>query len=140
MTAPDVRWKRRFQNYDRAFTLLREGLGGRSLDDFSELEREGLIQRFEFTFEPGWKLLKDYLEFSGVVLNPVTPREVIKAAFAAGLVTNGQLWIDMMLDRNRLSHTYDFSVFTDVLQALVSRYLTALDEVHDAFLARSVGP
>jgi nucleotidyltransferase substrate binding protein (TIGR01987 family) len=140
MTTADVRWKQRFQNYDRAFTVLRSGLGGRPIDDFSELEREGLVQRFEFTHELGWKLLKDYLEFDGVVLSPVTPREVIKAAFAVGLVKDGQTWIDMMLDRNRLSHPYDFAVFTDVLEAIVSRYLDALAGVHADFLARSVAP
>ena len=69
----DVRWKQRLQNFDRAFVLLRSGLESKELDAFTDLEREGLIQRFEYTYELGWKTLKDYLEDSGVVVSPVTP-------------------------------------------------------------------
>ena len=64
----DVRWQQRFQNFRRAFTLLREALENKNIDDYSDLEREGIIQRFEYTFELGWKTLKDYLEFNGVNL------------------------------------------------------------------------
>jgi nucleotidyltransferase substrate binding protein (TIGR01987 family) len=136
----DVRWKQRLQNFDRAFMLLRSALDSKPLDAFNELEREGLIQRFEYTYELAWKTLRDYLEENGITVNPVTPRNVIKEAFAAKIVTDGQAWIDMMLDRNRLSHTYDFNTFTSVLEAVVKRYFPALDALHEWFLARSVEP
>ncbi|HEY4119997.1 MAG TPA: nucleotidyltransferase substrate binding protein [Byssovorax sp.] len=140
MPNPDIRWKQRFQNFDRAFVLLRDGLASKPLVEFSDLEREGLIQRFEFTFELAWKVLKDFLEESGVVITPVTPREVLKSAFTARLVDDGQVWIDMMLDRTRLSHVYSFEVFTSVLEEVGRRYLPALDLLHDAFFARSLAP
>lgn len=136
----DVRWKQRFQNFDRAFLLLRSALAGRDPLSFSDLEREGLAQRFEFTFELAWKTLKDYLEDGGLVIEPITPRNVIKEAFAAKLITDGQAWIDMMLDRNRLSHVYDETALVEVLQTLVSRYLPVLEALHNYLLARTGSP
>lgn len=127
----DIRWKQRFQNFDRAFTLLNNALANRDWESFSDLEQEGLIQRFEYSYELAWKTLKDYLENSGVIISPVTPRNVIKEAFSAKIIDEGQVWIDMMLHRNLLSHTYDFSKFKEVLDALSRRYLSALSSLHD---------
>jgi nucleotidyltransferase substrate binding protein (TIGR01987 family) len=131
--ATDVRWKQRFDNFDRAFILLRE-VRERGVASLSQLEKEGAIQRFEFAFELAWKTLKDYLEEQGVVLEPVTPRNVIKEAFAAKLLDDRQVWIDMMLHRNLLSHTYDFKTFETVLDAVEHRYFPALDRLHEFFL------
>ena len=78
----DVRWRQRFQNYDRAVRLLREPFE-RDVATLSALEREGTIQRFEVALELGWKTMKDYLEHEGRTLLPVTPRNVVKEAFAA---------------------------------------------------------
>ncbi len=133
----DIRWKQRFDNFDRAFVLLRE-VCDRGVDSLSQLEKEGAIQRFEVAFELAWKTLKDYLEDSGVVVNPLTPRNVIKEAFAAKLLEDAQVWIDMMLHRNLLSHTYDIKVFEAVLQTVAERYFSAFDRLHEFFLSRSV--
>ena len=97
----DIRWKQRFDNFDRAFVLLRE-VYERKLDSLSRLEKEGAIQRFKVAFELAWKTINDYLEESGVVVNPVTPRNVIKEAFTARLLDDADVWIDMMLHRNLL--------------------------------------
>lgn len=131
----DIRWKQRFDNFDRAFVLLREALE-HGLAALSQLEKEGTIQRFEIAFELAWKTMKDYLEENGLVVNPATPRNIIKEAFAAKLFDDGQVWIDMMLHRNLLSHTYDIKVFEEVLQAVAQRYLPALDRLHELLLAR----
>jgi nucleotidyltransferase substrate binding protein (TIGR01987 family) len=133
---PDIRWKQRFQSFDRALALLREAVehGPASLN---QLEKEGAIQRFEYTLELAWKAAKDFLEESGVVLDPVTPREVIKQAFAAKVLNDGQVWIDMLNHRNLLSHTYDITVFEKAVEALVARYLPAIEELHEYFLAQS---
>jgi nucleotidyltransferase substrate binding protein (TIGR01987 family) len=135
-SSKDIRWKQRFQNFDRAFILLRSAFDDRQLEDFSELEQEGIIQRFEFTFELAWKTIKDYLENSGIVFSPATPRNVIKEAFSLGILSDGQLWIDMMLHRNALSHNYDFSKFKTALEAIVSKYLKAFEELHEWFMER----
>jgi nucleotidyltransferase substrate binding protein (TIGR01987 family) len=133
----DIRWKQRFDNFDRAFVLLRE-VCDRGVDSLSQLEKEGATQRFEVAFELAWKTLKDYLEESGVIVNPVTPRNVIKEAFTAKLLEDAQVWIDMMLHRNLLSHTYDSKVFEEVLRTVAERYFSAFDRLHEFFLVRNI--
>nr|VFJ97257.1 MAG: nucleotidyltransferase substrate binding protein, HI0074 family [Candidatus Kentron sp. LFY] len=73
-----------------------------------------------------------------MVVTPVFPRNVIKEAFKTGLIDDGQVWIDMMLDRNRLSHRYNSRIFNEVLHKLSERYFAAFDRLHDFFLNRSV--
>ncbi len=116
----DIRWKQRFHNYQKALGLLSGALKLKPLDDFSDLEKEGLAQRFEYTFELAWKTLKDYLESSGIVIDEVTPRNVIKMSFAANIITDGELWIEMMLARNSLSHIYDIKKLKQVLEELTA--------------------
>jgi len=135
----DIRWKQRFDNFDRAVVLLRE-VCDRGVDSLSQLEKEGAIHRFELAFELAWKTLKDYLEESGIVVNPATPRNVIKEAFAAKLLEDAQVWIDMMLHRNLLSHTYDSAVFETVLRTVVERYFSAFDRLHGFFLTKRMEP
>ena len=136
----DIRWIQRFPNFDRAFLLLRSALEERCLEQMSELEKEGLIQRFEYSYELAWKTMKDYLEEQGTIINPVTPRNVIKEAFSAQIIADGQVWVDMMLHRNLLAHTYDFSKFKEVLDAVVERYLDAQEQLHEWFLTRQMQP
>ncbi len=87
----DVRWKQRFQNFEKAFLFLSKATKRRSLDD---LQAAGLIQSFEFTFELAWKTLKDYLEMMGVSLP--YPRLVIKHAYKTELIEDGTLWLEML--------------------------------------------
>ena len=127
---PDIRWKQRFQNFDRAFGLLRVTLKD-GPDSLNQLEKEGVIQRFEFSFELAWKTLKDYMEHDGFVFATITPRQVIKDAFAAKILKDGQVWIDMLDHRNLLSHTYNLVKFEEAVNALHTRYLHAFDELHE---------
>jgi nucleotidyltransferase substrate binding protein (TIGR01987 family) len=124
--ALDIRWEQRFENFTRAAALLREPFE-RDVESLSALEKEGVIQRFEFAFELAWKTVKDYLEHEGSVLNPVTPRTVIKEAFAARILPDGQIWIDMLNHRNLLSHTYDVQTFEAGVLAIRDRYLPAME-------------
>jgi nucleotidyltransferase substrate binding protein (TIGR01987 family) len=133
---PDVRWKQRFQNFDRGFVLLREALE-REPESLSMLEKEGVIQRFEYTFELAWKTLKDYLEEDGLVITPITPRQVIKDAFAAKLISDGQAWVNMLDHRNLLSHTYDSAVFEQAVEAIAADYLPAMSKLHEFFVEKS---
>jgi len=133
---PDIRWKQRFKNFDRAVVLLREPFE-RGVTTLSNLEKEGTVQRFEFTLELAWKTLKDYLEHEGQVIDPVTPRNVIKEAFAARILRDGQVWIDMLDHRNLLSHTYDEAAFGTAVLAIRDRYQSAIEELHRWLLERS---
>lgn len=129
----DIRWKQRFQNFDRDFVLLRDAMeeGPGALN---QLEKEGVARRFQHCLQLAWKTLKDYLEENGLVFATATPRQVLKDAFAAGVVTDGQVWIDMLNHRNLLSHTYDLASFEAAVQAIHQRYLTAFGQVHEFLL------
>ncbi len=124
----DIRWKQRFENFERAFRLLNEAFE-KDTAEMSDLEKEGVIQRFEYTFELAWKTLKDYLIYSGVVLDQITPREVIKEAFAARIIKDGQVWMDMLEQRNLMSHTFDSETFEAVFSSISQHYRSALEQV-----------
>ena len=129
---PDIRWKQRFQNFDRACDLLQDALKTDPAN-LSLLEKEGVIQRFEYSFELVWKTVKDFLEAGGLIIAPVTPRQVLKDAFGAKVITDGQVWIDMLDHRNLLSHTYDSAVFEEAVDAIAERYLPAMLELQVFF-------
>ena len=97
------RFEERKDDLKKATNKLNEALIG----DASDLEIDGILHRFEFTFELAWKTMKDCLEEQGIVGKIGSPREIIKEAFSVGLIDNGEVWIDMMLSRNELSHLYD---------------------------------
>lgn len=129
MERPDIRWKQRFSNFERALGLLEEALadGPGRLND---LEKEGAVQRFEYTLELAWKTLKDFLEESGYRLEPVTPRAVVKQASEAGLLREGRVWMKMLELRNLLSHTYDQGIFEDAVATIGDDFLPALRAFH----------
>ncbi len=133
---PDIRWKQRFQNFERAYGLLREALA-HGPSALSALEKEGAVQRFEYSFELAWKTVKDFLEAGGMIFSPVTPRQVLKDAFAAKVIADGQVWIDMLDHRNLLSHTYDAAKFEKAVEAIAARYLPAMAELHRYFSERA---
>ncbi|MGO8839023.1 MAG: nucleotidyltransferase substrate binding protein [Limisphaerales bacterium] len=133
---PDIRWKQRFENYEKALLLLREAMA--DIESLSDLEKEGAVQRFEFTVELAWKTLKDYLEHSGVALAQITPKNVVKQAFSAKIIRDGQLWIDMLDCRNLMSHNYDEKILNQAVRKM-SGFLPALNELHD-FLKQRGAP
>lgn len=133
----DIRWKQRFQNFDRAFMLLRDALA-RGPEALNQLEKEGVIQRFEYCFELAWKTVKDYMEHSGVVFATVAPRQVLKEAFAAKIIADGQVWIDMLDHRNLLSHTYSEASFEHAVAAIHTRYLAGFDSLHEFLQGESL--
>lgn len=124
----DIRWQQRFESFQRALRLLRAAID-LGIEELSDLEKEGLVQRFETTLELGWKTLRDFLEFGGVTLATVSPKAVVKEAFAAKLILDGQLWIDMLNHRNLLSHTYDEEVFAEAVEQIEARYLAAFEHL-----------
>jgi nucleotidyltransferase substrate binding protein (TIGR01987 family) len=131
----DIRWEQRFQNFDRAVVLLREPFE-RDVATLSNLEKEGTARRFKFTLDLAWKTLEDYLGHEGQVIDPVTPRNVMKEAFAARILSDGQVWIDMLDHRNLLSHAYDEATFDTAVLAIRDRYLAAIEELHFWLLKR----
>lgn len=132
----EIRWKQRFQNFSRAYALLNSVLEENNIDDLSNLEQEGVIQRFEYTYELAWKTLKDYLEYNGANISEITARNVFKEAYSSGIIENADVFIDMMFSRNLLSHTYDFNKFRDILSKVKKDYLPVLSDLYLFFVDR----
>lgn len=130
----EIRWRYRFDNFSRAYTLLRQALEG-GVELLNDLEREGVTQRFEYTFELSWNVLKDRLEYDGVAITPVTPRQVIREAYQAKLIDDCETWMDMLTDRNLMSHTYDSERFEAVVRNIHSRYLAILDALYQRLIS-----
>ena len=118
----DIRWKQRFQNYEMAFFKLKEAM---EQENLNELERNGLIQIFEFTIDLSWKVMKDYLEEKGFVFKP-SPKDTLREAQRAGLIDFGQVLIDGLDIRNDLSHDYSGSKFEVSDEALRDEVYPAL--------------
>jgi len=133
MNNQDVRWQQRFANFQRAFLLLREAMEN-DMNRLSQLEKEGIIQRFEYTFELAWNVLKDKMENDGIILDQLSPRAVVRQAYAAKYIQDAEVWFKMIGDRNLMSHTYDFAKFEVVIESIAEQYLPMLEAWYSALL------
>lgn len=104
--ATDTRWIQRFSNYHKACGLLTQLTEERDFDSLSKLEVEGLVQRFEYTFELAWKVLQDILLFSGYEFAP-GPNGTLKTAFEAGFITDHDNWREMLKSRLHIKDLFD---------------------------------
>ena len=129
---PDVRWKQRFNNYINAFQSLSRAVELAEQRDLTELEEQGLLQGFEFTHELSWKVLKDYMEYQGTQ-NFIGSRDTTRRAFQLGLVSDGEVWMDMIQARNLTSHTYAQEVARLVAHDIVQRFYPAFEELAKTF-------
>lgn len=119
-----IRWKQRFQNLEHAFAQLQRGL---VITQPNEVEKQGIIQSFEFTFELAWKTMKDYLESQNVIVQ--FPRDTIKEAFHYQLITEGNVWMEMLEKRNQMAHTYDEAAAERALALIRESYAPALRQI-----------
>lgn len=102
-----IRFSQRFENYKNSLSVLEKSM---SIKKPSEIEKAGIVQIFEVTFELAWKLFKDYLKINGIVVN--SPRDAIKNAAQEGLIEDGRLYLKMLDDRNSSTHLYDEAMIT----------------------------
>lgn len=121
----DIRWKQRFQNFESVYQKLAEAS---DLKSYSEVERAGLIQFFEFAFELAWKTVKDYLESEGYLAK--SPKETLKQAFQIGLLPDGHTWMEALGDRNLLAHTYDEKTSLKVQKLIKEKYFPVLKDLY----------
>ena len=141
----DIRWKQRFQNFKRAFSLLRSAVESKNINEFSDLEQEGIIQRFEYTFELAWKTLKDYLEYSGVNLSEVTPRAAIKECAELNIFSEAEIdphiFMDMLSSKIALFHVCDFEQYLKNIKAINNKirknYLTEFKKEYIFLLSKA---
>lgn len=123
------RFEERRADLNNAVNRLEEALN----EDVTDLVIDGILHRFEFSFELSWKTMKDYLEFQGVVNKEGSPREIIKEAFAAGVIENGENWIKMMIARNSLAHLYDEETSREIYDDIKNCYILELKKLVEKF-------
>lgn len=121
MSEQDIRWQQRFDNFLKAFSLLEKAVLLHQESGLSELEEQGLIQRFEFTHELAWNVLKDYFEYQGNT-SITGSRDATREAFNKGLIDDGEGWMEMIKSRNQSSHTYNEDTAKEIVQNISEWY------------------
>lgn len=121
----DIRWKQRFQNYKKALATMKSAVELATSRELSDLEKQGLIQGFEFTFELAWNVMKDFLEEQGTN-NIFGSKNAVRHAFNKGLIEDGEIWMKMIEDRNLASHWYDEETAVKIYNKVVNIYYKQL--------------
>ena len=128
----DIRWLQRFQNYQKAFTQLTQAVDLSRQRALSKLEQQGLIQGFEYTHELAWNTLKDFLEARGAAAI-FGSRDTTRAAFTAGLIDQGEVWMQMIQSRNQSTHTYNEEMMTQIVTAVIQTYMAEFTKLQSKF-------
>jgi len=136
----DIRWEQRFSNYRKAVEKLRQAVKyikdkfeeedediNQAESVLDEVLKEGLIQRFEYTHELAWNVMKDYAEYQGDA-SIRGSRDATRAAFKMALVTNGEVWMDMIKSRNETSHTYNEETADEIFLKIIEEYFPAFEK------------
>ena len=119
MSEPNIK----INNFKNALSRLKEGIAKYNGTD--DLLRDGVIQRFEFTFELAWKTLKAVFEDEGLIgLN--SPKTVLREAFAAELIKEDELWLAMLNDRDSTAHIYNEHLAIEICHNIQEKYVIAL--------------
>lgn len=121
----DIRWHQRFINFNKAFKQLEKFM---QEEELNEMEEQGLIKSFEYTFELSWKTLQDLLKEKGYN-NIVGPRPVIEQSFQDGYIVDGKGWMRMYKSRNLTSHTYDEKTAEEIIEGIRKEYFNLLNSL-----------
>ena len=128
MILDDIRYKQRFENFEKSFLLLEQAL---DIEEPSIIEKAGIVQFFEITFELSWKLMKDYLSYIGYEVK--SPREAIKTSFSIEIIEDGEIWLNALADRNLTVHTYDETQADEIYRRIKFLYFKLLQELYLKF-------
>jgi nucleotidyltransferase substrate binding protein (TIGR01987 family) len=135
----DVRWRQRFSSFKKALRQLGEAVELRRQRSLTNLEKQGVIQAFEYTYELGWNTLKDYLAYQGIV-DVVGARDTIRQAFRRELIKDSEGWMEMLADRNLTAHTYNESTADEIVRKVCDRHYGTLAELREKMAANEVVP
>ena len=124
----DIRWQQRFVNFNKAFSQLSRFMQAEK--KLNEMEEQGLIKAFEYTYELSWKTLQDLLKDKGYI-DIVGPKPVIEQSFQDGYLTDGTGWMRMHLSRNLTSHTYDAETAAEIIDKIRTEYFFLLNCLKD---------
>lgn len=126
MNNPDIRWKQRLNNFQSALKQLEEAVAIAQKRTLSDLEKQGVIQAFEFTHELAWNVLKDYFEYQGNT-GITGSRDASREAFQKGLIADGNVWMEMIISRNKSSHTYNKAIADEIVQKIQTDYFACFN-------------
>jgi len=130
MDNKDIRWEQRFDNYTKALKQLENAVELSKERKLTVLEKQGLIQAFEFTHELAWKSLKDFLNYKGNS-EIYGSKDATREAFQYGLIEEGGIWMDMILSRNSTSHTYNEETANEIAVAILGDYYEEFEKLHN---------
>ena len=117
----DIRWQQRFSNYKKALQQLGDAVALSENRELSDLEKQGMIQAFEYTHELAWTTVKDFLEYKGQK-DIYGSKDASRKAFSLGIVEDGEGWMDMIQSRNKTSHTYNRETAEEIVTAVTMSY------------------
>lgn len=124
----DIRWRQRLANYKKALSQLKEAVTLSSQRPLSRLEKQGVIQTFEFTHELAWNVLKDFLKDQGHQ-NIKGSKDATRAAFKVELITDGEQWMAMIQSRNISSQTYDEHTAERLVTSIINDYFPRFEDL-----------
>jgi len=149
----DIRWEQRFSNYRKALKKLSEAINyiKKDLDEkeidieyknaeeiLEEIIKEGLIQRFEYTYEMAWNVMKDYALYQGN--SEISgSRDAIRFAFSSNLIANGELWMDMIKSRIKTSHTYNEETAEEIYKKILNDYYSLFLDFEQVMEEKRIG-
>ena len=135
----DVRSQRRLSSFRKVLLELDEAMELMGQRELSKLEKQGVIQGFEYCYELGWNTLKDLLVWQGIE-GIVGSRDTIREAFSKGLINDGHAWMQMLTDRNRTSHTYNEETAEAILINIRSQHHPLLRALEQSISSREPTP
>ena len=131
----DVRWQQRFCSYSNALNELQEAVDLAKSRPLTKLEKQGLIQCFEYTHELAWKCIKDFVGEQGNT-EIFGSRDALCEAFKLGIVEDGETWMQMIKSRNLTSHIYDQKTADEIAELIINEYIPPFWQLHAFFAGR----
>lgn len=125
----DIRWNEKIGDFNKALIRLEEAINESKENPKSSTLKDGVIQRFEFTYELCWKIIKYFLEKEGIQ-EAKSPKSTFREAFVYGLIEDGELWIDMLNDRNLTSQVYDEEIAINIYDKIIKLYFSEIKTIY----------
>jgi len=126
----DIRWIQRFSNYEKALEQFNDAICLFESRELSNLEKQGLIQSFEYTHELAWLTLRDFIKSKGNA-TLYGSKDASREAFSLGLIDDGDIWLDMVISRNLTSHSYDEERVNEIIDKIVFSYAEQFNLLSD---------
>ncbi len=119
----NIRWHQRLSSFQKALDKLQQAATLSNKRKLSDIETQGLIKAFEFTYELAWNVMRDFFYYQGTA-QITGSRDAIRESFQKGLVDDGDTWMEMIKSRNQTSHTYNEEIAIEIAKKIVDQYLS----------------